>query len=153
MYVSIRFIPLAISLPVVFWFVGLLLLVALIVTFFLVQKQDKNRRIDFLKTRTYEFGALVAVSGPLKGQQFPVVRSGLTIGREGSTCDIVVSTGNISREHARIFLMGDRPILADLHSKNGTYVNDNFIIQHDLKDGDKIMLGRKNPTVFEFRLQ
>jgi len=147
-------IPLmAVAWGLIFWLIGLLFLTALIVFFFLVQKQDKEKRLEFLKTRKYEFGVLIAQNGPVSGETFPVVRSGLTIGREPTTCDVVLAGTNVSREHARIFLMGDRPVLADLHSKNGTFVNGEFVIQHELKDGDEILLGQKTPIAFTYKIQ
>jgi len=146
-------VPLAFSIALLLWFVGSLVLVALIIAFFMVQKQEKERQIDFMSTRQYEFGVLIGLRGPLKGERFPVVRSGLTIGREETTCDVVIKAANISREHSRIFLIGEQPVIADLHSKNGTFVNDEYIIQHELKDGDIISFGRKHPISFEFKVQ
>jgi len=134
------------------WAAGCLVLIVLIIMFFAFQNQEKKNRLDFLKSQKYEFGVLVCQSGPLDGQKFPVVRSGLTIGREPATCDVIVPSNSVSREHARIFLMRDRPVIADLNSKNGTSVNGEFITQHELRNGDVIELGRKRPIRFVFKV-
>jgi len=134
------------------WAMGCVLLVVLIVLFFAFQKQEQEHKLDFLRTRKYEFGVLICQSGHLEQDKYPVVRSGLTIGREPNTCDIIIQTSSISREHSRIFLMRDRPVLADLNSKNGTLVNGEFITQHELQNGDIIELGKKNPVTFVYKV-
>ena len=137
---------------IVAWAAGCLVLAILIIMFFTFQNQEKKHRLDFLKSQQYEFGVLFCQSGPLEGEKFPVARSGLTIGREPATCDVVIPSNSVSREHSRIFLMRDRPVIADLNSKNGTCVNGDYITQHELQNGDVIELGRKRPITFVFKV-
>lgn len=70
-----------------------------------------------------------------------------TIGR-AIECDIVVTAKRISREHARIMREGWRTILEDLNSTNGTFVNEERLLEPmQLRDGDKIDFGG---VVFNF---
>ena len=68
-----------------------------------------------------EFAVLLAQSGPLSGQQWPVSGT-LTIGRDES-CDVAIPDRQVSRQHARLSLRDNAVFLEDLNSKNGTYLN------------------------------
>ena len=65
----------------------------------------------------------------------------LTIGR-GSKNDVVIQDPAVSGHHAKIDPVGDRFVLIDLQSKNGTFVNENLVISHWLKHGDVISIGK-----------
>jgi pilus assembly protein CpaF len=64
----------------------------------------------------------------------------LTIGRiQGN--DIVLSKRNVSKQHARLTLKEDQPVVIDLNSTNGTWVNGRKITAPcPLKQGDKIYI-------------
>ncbi len=64
----------------------------------------------------------------------------LTIGRAKKN-DVVIQDPAVSGHHAKIDPVGDRFVLIDLQSKNGTFVNENLIISHWLKHGDVINIG------------
>jgi signal transduction histidine kinase len=64
----------------------------------------------------------------------------VTIGRDPS-CELPLSDINISRKHARIEPMGRFYIVRDLKSTNGTWVNQNPVQMHLLKDGDVVRIG------------
>jgi EmrB/QacA subfamily drug resistance transporter len=73
---------------------------------------------------------------------------GTVVGREGTDVELSDTTGELSRRHARFALKDGEPVVEDLDSTNGTYVNDQRIIgAHRLKAGDRIRLGR---TTLEF---
>ena len=73
---------------------------------------------------------------------------GTVVGREGTDVVLSDTTGELSRQHARFALKDGAPVVEDLGSTNGTYVNDQRIIgAHRLKAGDRIRLGR---TTLEF---
>lgn len=56
--------------------------------------------------------------------------------------EIVVSSKRISREHAQIRREGWRLILEDLGSTNGTFLNDQRLLEpRQLRDGDRIKVG------------
>jgi pSer/pThr/pTyr-binding forkhead associated (FHA) protein len=67
--------------------------------------------------------------------------SEMVIGRNAS-CDQVIDQAMISSRHARLFRSGDRVLIEDLGSSNGTFVNGNRIQQPVVVDGgDVIGLG------------
>ena len=68
----------------------------------------------------------------------------LLIGRAGS-CDLVVPSQTVSRQHARLELLGDRWQLSDLGSMNGTQVNGWRVREPvELEPGDAITLGDRD---------
>lgn len=64
----------------------------------------------------------------------------LRIGRM-SDCDIVLADPNASRLHAEVRRAGDRYVLVDLGSTNGTRVNGTTVRERELADGDIIAIG------------
>ena len=46
----------------------------------------------------------------------------LTVGRVQGN-DIVLSKRNVSKQHARLTLKGEQPVVVDLNSTNGTSIN------------------------------
>jgi serine/threonine-protein kinase len=62
------------------------------------------------------------------------------VGRD-RTCSIVLSHPAVSRRHAKITLGGSAPVLEDLKSANGTYVNNNRVERANLKAGDVVRFG------------
>ena len=97
------------------------------------------------------FGALLGRNDIVKGQTFLIVRGGLVIGRVPEVCDVVCDNTAVSREHAKVYPIGGRIVIVDLKSKNGTYVNGTRATQTELADGDIITLGKKQPTILEYR--
>lgn len=72
------------------------------------------------------------------GREFLLETRSLLIGRS-SSCDIPVEVGHASREHARIIEKNGEVILEDLHSTNGTFVNNVRINSATvLKPGDVV---------------
>ena len=72
----------------------------------------------------------------------------LTIGRLENN-DVVIENLAVSGHHAKIDQVGDGFLLTDLHSKNGSFVNDQLVQSHWLKDGDKIIIG-KHTLAFDY---
>jgi pSer/pThr/pTyr-binding forkhead associated (FHA) protein len=57
-------------------------------------------------------------------------------------CDIVITSKRVSREHARLVRDGRRVMLEDLNSTNGTFLNDERILEPmELRDGDIVNVG------------
>lgn len=76
----------------------------------------------------------------------PLHRGENRIGR-GSDCAVVLDLTGVSRHHAVIRDAGDRWILEDLDSKNGTWRNDERVIGTvELQDGDRIRIGASSLT-------
>jgi hypothetical protein len=62
------------------------------------------------------------------------------IGRSPS-CDFVICHESISRRHAMLARDGERVIITDLGSTNGTFVNGRWISQAEVVPGDRLQLG------------
>jgi hypothetical protein len=56
-------------------------------------------------------------------------------------CDLVLADDSVSRRHAMVVREGDRIILTDLGSTNGTFVNGRRITQVEVQPGDRLRLG------------
>jgi hypothetical protein len=79
---------------------------------------------------------LVAEGDWLVGQRFPV-NSHSVLGRD-SGCDITIPGTHLSRRHAELAIKGNKLLIRDLNSSNGTYVNDQRVTETELKPGDTI---------------
>ena len=64
----------------------------------------------------------------------------LTIGRQKKN-DVVIGDRSVSGVHAKIDSVENGFVLLDLQSKNGTFVNEQLISAHWLKQGDVINIG------------
>jgi pSer/pThr/pTyr-binding forkhead associated (FHA) protein len=64
----------------------------------------------------------------------------ITIGRREDN-DVVIEDPAVSGHHAKIESLGERFVLIDLQSKNGTFVNEQLINSHWLKPGDIVNIG------------
>ncbi|ATB27184.1 FHA domain-containing protein [Melittangium boletus] len=79
--------------------------------------------------------------GPGAGQLVPIQQGTLRLGRS-SASDLRLQHPSISRRHAQLMRSGDRLILKDLGSQNGTYVNRvRLHTERELFSGDEIALG------------
>jgi len=84
---------------------------------------------------------LVMSRGPQPGQTFILDQDQLTIGRDPRN-DIEISEPQVSRQHARITRQGQRMVIEDLGSTNGTFVNGMRLTSpHVLANSDVIGLG------------
>jgi serine/threonine protein kinase len=83
--------------------------------------------------------ALVNVK-PEANEKHPIMGESVMVGRD-RTCSIVLQHPAVSRRHARITLSGPAPMLEDLQSANGTYVNNARIDRATLKPGDIVRFG------------
>jgi ABC-type multidrug transport system ATPase subunit len=62
------------------------------------------------------------------------------IGRDPS-CDVVIAAPQISWQHARVTVDGDRWIIEDLNSSNGVFVNGSQIKKGTIQSNDQVFLG------------
>ena len=82
---------------------------------------------------------LIAQTGPLNGQRWPL-HANLLIGREEG-CDIRIVDRQVSRHHARLTRTPDGILLEDLGSKNGTHHNGLRVLDPVLlTDGDLVQI-------------
>ena len=77
---------------------------------------------------------------PEVNEKFAIGGDSIMVGRD-RTCEIVLAHPAVSRRHARITLTGQAPLLEDLKSANGTYVNNARIDRANLKAGDVVRFG------------
>lgn len=83
---------------------------------------------------------LMGMSGDVKGKAFPIDGDELTIGRSS---DNIISLNNatVSGHHASIRREGDRYVLRDLGSTNGTRVNSHEVKESALRPKDIVQVG------------
>lgn len=75
------------------------------------------------------------------GVEFPLSEVSLIVGRSDS-CGIQISQGHPSREHARVAEREGAVLVEDLHSTNGTFVNNKRIeAATSLQPGDVVKFG------------
>jgi pSer/pThr/pTyr-binding forkhead associated (FHA) protein len=75
------------------------------------------------------------------------VGAGVTIGRLPDNA-VMIDNPAVSGHHAKVFQEGNRVILEDLRSTNGTFVNGRPITRHVLQHGDEVLVG-KHQIVFD----
>jgi len=94
---------------------------------------------------------LIIIDGDNVGKIYPLDKKTITIGRSDEF-DIQLADSSCSREQAIIeFDDNNKPVLKDLDSTNGTFVNGAKISERNIEDGDKILLGFS--SVFMFAIQ
>ena len=69
----------------------------------------------------------------------PLTKGVCLIGRS-ETADIQINSTKVSREHAKIAREGDKYLIRDLQSTNGTFVNGQRIDETELTSGDAIIV-------------
>ncbi len=79
---------------------------------------------------------------------YPVLAGSMFIGNDPE-CTIHIDSLALDPKHARIDTQDGTSILVDLESEGGTYVNNERITKHMLKDGDIIRVG-KHTLNFKF---
>jgi two-component system response regulator HydG len=83
---------------------------------------------------------IVAISGPLKGTAFPLSPADLIIGK-GRSCGIRLDDPLVSSRHCGIAHAAEHPMLWDLGSATGTFVNGFCFGGQFLLYGDRIRVG------------
>ena len=75
------------------------------------------------------------------GREHPLTGETITIGRAVQN-EVVITSKRVSREHARVRRDGWRVVLEDLGSTNGTFLNDERVLNPTaLQDEDRIKIG------------
>ncbi len=92
---------------------------------------------------------LVATAGLLSGRTFNIGPTGLAIGRDPATCQVLVADDEVSRLHAWIgFNDQGEVVVRDRHSANGTFVNDVRVQEKVLRPTDEICFGSGRRHLF-----
>jgi len=77
--------------------------------------------------------------------EYPLEVEETSLGRKPEN-SIHIDNLAVSGRHARILKIGNKAILEDLGSTNGTLVNDKQVTKYVLKHGDKILIGKHTLT-------
>jgi len=83
---------------------------------------------------------LVVLQGQRLGQRIDIGEQALMVGR-APECEFQIVDRSVSRQHARIWRDAAGFRIKDLDSTNKTLVNDQPIIEAELRDGDHVTIG------------
>jgi diguanylate cyclase (GGDEF)-like protein len=104
---------------------------------------EETRLTGYERPRGPGEGCLVVIHAPsrrLLGARTGLRAAQVTIGRD-EACDLVLEAEDVSRRHARVALEGERHVLQDLGSTNGSFVGDERVQRHALEPGELVRLG------------
>lgn len=82
---------------------------------------------------------LVVGEGLVREKLIPLTDR-LTVGRDQDN-DIQLPDPSVSKHHAVVRLLRGRPVIEDLESRNGTFINDEGVTKSLLRSGDTLRLG------------
>lgn len=88
--------------------------------------------------------ALKVIEGDRPGAEYPIRKPVTVIGRKKA--DIILDDPEVSRRHAEVAIYGERAVIRDLGSTNGTFVNGVAVRLSDIGPGDRVQVGN---TVLE----
>lgn len=83
---------------------------------------------------------LIGMSAEVKGKNIALDMDELSIGRSSDNT-VPINNASVSSHHAKITKEGDRFVLRDVGSTNGTRVNTKDVKEHVLKPKDLIQVG------------
>lgn len=83
--------------------------------------------------------SLAVLQGQDSGRIFPIDKPRVVLGRGDS--DIVLNDAEVSRQHACIEVHGQRVVLKDLGSTNGTFMEDVKVSQSELENRAEFRIG------------
>ncbi|HSK65695.1 MAG TPA: FHA domain-containing protein, partial [Anaerolineales bacterium] len=84
-----------------------------------------------------DFGKFILTKPDGLSQEFLLNKNLVTLGR-ATTNDIVLASGRVSRNHARVQCSEEGIVLTDLHSANGVWVNSEKVVETKIQPGDRI---------------
>jgi hypothetical protein len=84
---------------------------------------------------------LVVLRGPNAGSRFLLDSDVTTAGRSQDS-DIFLDDVTVSRQHVEFYRQGERFVVRDVGSLNGTYVNRERIDETELFGGDEVQIGK-----------
>jgi hypothetical protein len=105
--------------------------------------------LDPLEALGVHGAALIVRSGGGRaGETFPLQATPTTIGRSPD-CAIFLDDVTVSRKHAVFSQQGERWVLEDQGSLNGTFVNRDRVETTELSDGDDLQIGKYRLTFLQ----
>jgi predicted Zn finger-like uncharacterized protein len=99
--------------------------------------------LNSMKMPEYRKYSLAVISGSNAGEIFQINKPKIAIGR--GDADVTIHDLEASRKHAEIDIIGDRVVLHDLNSTNGTFVDEQKINTAALENHSEFRIGS---TVF-----
>jgi predicted Zn finger-like uncharacterized protein len=104
-------------------------------------KTSKLRKemLDGLKLPETRKLSIAVISGNNAGEIYPISKPRMVIGR--GEADILIQDLEASRTHAEIDVIGDRVVLHDLNSTNGTFVDEQKITSVTLENHSEFRIG------------
>lgn len=91
--------------------------------------------------RSYREAMLVSIAGPGLGQRKALGEEPVELGR-GIRCSWMLDSDSVSRRHAVVEFIGGGHRIRDLGSTNGTYINEERVQVRELRDGDRVQIGK-----------
>ncbi|MEO8381271.1 MAG: PrsW family glutamic-type intramembrane protease [Acidobacteriota bacterium] len=117
----------------------------------LVARLTREIPMPVLPTQPGRLAAsLVCTAGTLVGESFPIGYTGLQIGRDATSVQIVVRDPKVSKRHAWIGYGGEGLMVIDRGSTNGTWINGQRVTESPLRPGDRLEI---SDCVATFELQ
>jgi hypothetical protein len=106
-------------------------------------ERDEQLATGTLRVESSTAEGRVAWRGVLdvEGKRHPIVKSRTVIGR-GSDADITISDAGTSRKHVEILWDGERAMVRDLQSTNGTMLNGRKVAEAALTPDSTVTIGR-----------
>jgi predicted Zn finger-like uncharacterized protein len=83
--------------------------------------------------------SLAVIQGAATGNIFPITKTRTTIGRAGN--DINLDDAEASRQHAVVEIYGERAVLRDLGSTNGTFIEIERVEHSELGNQQEFRIG------------
>lgn len=99
-----------------------------------------TRVADARDCRRTEFAPQTLLRLVGSGRDFELERGVALIGRRGN-CEVPLESPDVSRIHALLFEYDHRPVVCDLGSRGGTFVNDSPVSLAWLNNGDALGIG------------
>ena len=92
---------------------------------------------------------LIQNQGASDSKEYELTRPEIIIGRDPNV-DLTIPSPAVSRRHARLIRAGEGYLLEDLGSSNGTFLNDERLLDRRLlKSGDQVRLGQAITLTYE----
>lgn len=83
---------------------------------------------------------LVARTGALVGKTYEIPATGRVVVGRSQSCDIVLPSNHVSRQHAELSFRDGKLHVVDMNSSNGTFVNRKRVTDCRLKPDDELRL-------------
>jgi two-component system cell cycle response regulator len=96
---------------------------------------------DLTEVAAKQQALMIVLSEPCLGSRVLLAEAPVEIGR-GARGGLLIDSDSVSRRHARVEWLGSAHRILDLGSTNGTFVNGSRVTQHELRDGDRVQIGK-----------